>query len=1084
MSAQSIISLGIDVSGFSAEKQAILNSFISIFDRLEKYDGKVFNINFGGGLIEFNNSIATTSKLLDEINIKMMEMSKIDKTASASTDILSNEIKKLTGTISLQAKEIAALKLNLSDLSKEMIRVQNGVDDTGKRMRKNSDETKNLISDYQILRRTLQEQAAAYQQAYIASGRNKEAPQVKTALAEYAATSSIVADIDGHLSKADASANKFGGSLRSAFGSLRTIAYILPGIGLAGIFNLAFEAIQKVFEELSNAQASLKNLVDEEVKFNDVLKDQVDIQKELISQRDRLIQLAISESAYKQQTGVDISQAIGKDKITIGDQKVAVAATEYQDARSKLPPGTDANTVFSKINETITKEKELSDHLKTLEVLAASRDEKGFKEYTNAISDLIISTPDGTAAAQIKLRSKKVNGGYVFASQEELDALVKQYKSELELAKKDASDKLTVYQTYFDKEKQLHVATQEQVKAIDDENRKNQVENSKQNLETIIKDNEIILKAEISSEQDRLNALDEIRKAKKNIALQDYNNVAGNNSSTPQEKGTSSNKLVNSNSQIDSEFYQKRLDLIESYRQRLLKANTQIEKDSVDTVAIANERIFKNETQSLDKRLEAYAKYIEFKQKLQDLEYAKDIDTLSLKAKGPVPQKELKALNSARLTQKANIQADAEKQVYDIVYTSLQSQLKAVLDENKLEDNDGKSKEADEIRRSTTLYHEKKLTYLKYVDEIKSIEKEFGGETIAQDIKNDEDDIKRLEKHLDDLKEQKIKSDQEVQEATVRKGYKGKTADGKLASEEEYNVAVGGNKAINDAIVKAEEELNKKKAKLRDDDLKDAKNKIEEEKRLNKEIAENKKKIIDQLYKLIKAAVDAEYQHREEQVEREKTTYDESANSEIEAIQKSSLTAKDKAALDIQLGEQKKEYDKAAALEERRLKHDNAIIDRNLNVAHILWNTEESVSAALKLPPPAGEILAAQRALLGGLEVATVLATAVPSYKEGTDYHPGGLARFGEDGAEIINEPGKDPYLSIRETIKFLPEGTSVIPISDHPDFSKKETKDESWAQTKYLARQIKGIANSGNRSSTIVIDMGYQTFKKKILGK
>lgn len=45
--------------------------------------------------------------------------------------------------------------------------------------------------------------------------------------------------------------SKLGRGLGSAFGTLRTIAYILPGIGIAGIFNLGFEAIAKATEGLN-----------------------------------------------------------------------------------------------------------------------------------------------------------------------------------------------------------------------------------------------------------------------------------------------------------------------------------------------------------------------------------------------------------------------------------------------------------------------------------------------------------------------------------------------------------------------------------------------------------------------------------------------------------------------------------------------------------------------------------------------------------------------------------------------------------------------------------------------------------------
>ncbi len=48
----------------------------------------------------------------------------------------------------------------------------------------------------------------------------------------------------------EGSFGKIGKALSSSLGSIRQLAYILPGIGLAGIFNLAFEAITEVVSEL------------------------------------------------------------------------------------------------------------------------------------------------------------------------------------------------------------------------------------------------------------------------------------------------------------------------------------------------------------------------------------------------------------------------------------------------------------------------------------------------------------------------------------------------------------------------------------------------------------------------------------------------------------------------------------------------------------------------------------------------------------------------------------------------------------------------------------------------------------------
>jgi hypothetical protein len=79
--------------------------------------------------------------------------------------------------------------------------------------------------------------------------------------------------LSGAASKAGANANisisAIGKSLTEMIGSLRQVAYILPGIGIAGIFNLAFQAISDAASELKIFDNSLSD-------FNNKLTDVAD----------------------------------------------------------------------------------------------------------------------------------------------------------------------------------------------------------------------------------------------------------------------------------------------------------------------------------------------------------------------------------------------------------------------------------------------------------------------------------------------------------------------------------------------------------------------------------------------------------------------------------------------------------------------------------------------------------------------------------------------------------------------------------------------------------------------------------------
>lgn len=77
--------------------------------------------------------------------------------------------------------------------------------------------------------------------------------------------------------------------------------------------------------------------------------------------------------------------------------------------------------------------------------------------------------------------------------------------------------------------------------------------------------------------------------------------------------------------------------------------------------------------------------------------------------------------------------------------------------------------------------------------------------------------------------------------------------------------------------------------------------------------------------------------------------------------------------------------------------------------------------------------LAATYATIGAAQLAAVLATPIPKYEKGTKGkpHKGGPALVGEKRAEVIQEPGMNPYVIDTPTILNLKKGTEVTPSID-----------------------------------------------------
>src|SRR5678815_2175752 len=137
-------------------------------------------------------------------------------------------------------------------------------------------------------------------------------------------------------------------------------------------------------------------------------------------------------------------------------------------------------------------------------------------------------------------------------------------------------------------------------------------------------------------------------------------------------------------------------------------------------------------------------------------------------------------------------------------------------------------------------------------------------------------------------------------------------------------------------------------------------------------------------------------------------------------------------AYEIQLNAQKTARDEEMARKEKKMKHDQAVFDRDLAMSQIVLNTAVAVTGALKLGV-AGVPLAISYGALGAAQLAIAAATKIPEYAQGGTHTKDGLAIFGEAGAELVKEPHKKPYIADRPTLGFLSAGTELFPMYEIP---------------------------------------------------
>jgi len=203
--------------------------------------------------------------------------------------------------------------------------------------------------------------------------------------------------------------------------------------------------------------------------------------------------------------------------------------------------------------------------------------------------------------------------------------------------------------------------------------------------------------------------------------------------------------------------------------------------------------------------------------------------------------------------------------------------------------------------------------------------------------------------------------------------------------------------------------------------------KLEAEKEYSEKIKDIAIQLKDAIIDLTNSLFDAKIQSIDNEIARNEEYY----SRQIE------LAGDDQAQKDLlQLESEKKR--KKLEDEKRKEQQKQAIFNKANQAAQITISTIGAVMSALRDVPKfdfgiSASALAATYATIGAAQLAAVLATPIPKYEKGTKGkpHKGGPALVGEKRAEVIQEPGMNPYVIDTPTILNLKKGTEVTPSID-----------------------------------------------------
>lgn len=361
-----------------------------------------------------------------------------------------------------------------------------------------------------------------------------------------------------------------------------------------------------------------------------------------------------------------------------------------------------------------------------------------------------------------------------------------------------------------------------------------------------------------------------------------------------------------------------------------------------------------------------------------------------------------------------------------------------ILDKQKEEEmKAAESNGADVSLIEKKYINEKRKIYEEYAaDYVDEISKSAAAEQVVRNAQYNSD-MKELEKQH----AQKLVSDEEYEKkkADITERYSIDTAKAAISSLEEQLAVEELNADKREEIA---ERLQKAKADLAKAEADAEINELERIKKKEEDMEDERN---ERIQKSINIAMDAlstvadfastMYQRDIEELEKQQEANEEAYNADverIEALAESGAISEEEAearkrAAEAETSRKNEELEKKKVqLQQKQAKWDKAVQIAQTGIA-----TARGIMEAWQLGPVLGAVMAAVVAAMGAVQVATIAATPIPAYKEGTKNggHIGGLAIVGDGGKhEVVVYGGKSWVTPDVPTVVDLPKGAEVFP--------------------------------------------------------
>jgi len=858
-------------------------------------------------------------------------------------------------------------------------------------------------------------------------------------------------------------------------------ALIASGIGAIIVaIGVAVVAISKAIYNWVTADAQA-------IKMQEALNKIINEQNAIIQKNIELIDERYKNSLQQAQKQLDLEQASGQnqERLFVAQKKIFDLQKQQADA---------------KLSEKIAQaEKEYAEAgVKGYEALDLA--ESGYlAKYRNYNAQII-----GLQNALVDATKNKDD-----SAKKAIATRIENLSKDAEGAKKNADDIAKIRDESFKANEDLAQLQVEREKYTADQLAKIVSDRNQRRYENTIAANEQILTAEDSSYSDRLKALKGNYDAEKKLAAENVEAIqelAKRGTITSIKDNGKNSEEADQLEAVQHDLTLKKkkfLDdidkLNQDYNDRNLTAQLAANKNEIEADQTKNEAISKDDQQQLETRFAALQQSIVDQKKLIEDDYNYQLQIAQQTGK---TQDEIIAITSERDKKLLQLTDATQKEIYDIIKSYGDRTAKEIEANAKLNNSAAITETYNkQVTALNISLASRLISYTRYQQERSKLDDAYSINVLSKQVEADQKELSELQQHEQDLLKVKAEADAELYAAESS------------GDQNDINNAAAKLKAIQDIekdnaakILETRSKLGKDSSQLTDAQLK---KRLEAEKLLQANVKEIEQKAFDFAKKLI----DGQYEAKINSIQKQIEATDEQYSKEISAVGASSLAAQDKAALTIQLQAQQNEADKAAAKEQKKLKADEAKADRDFAAAKIVWDTASAIVATLKeFPGPVGFALAATVGALGAIELATLFATPIPAYAQGTDNHPGGLAIVGERKdkiPELVTMPDGSSFIATQPGLFDLPKGTSVTPLVEQAfqnmcyslmtDVSglmavtegiENRQRNEGWQQTRYMVSELSAAMKRNNKQiKNIVhthtsIDLGFEAYKmEKIFG-